>query len=235
MKTNSTFWSEYSFLIAGGSSGLGKEFARLIAKRGGTVIALARSKEKLESLSTDPNIHSYSGDIREETTIKEAIEYCESLKPLFCVIHCAGILHLGDVVENEENHYHDIVDTQLLGALWLAKFSIPLFRKRNEGLLMLVGSSLAHETGPDSSLYIAAKHGLLGFAKALEQDLFGTNIRITVVCPSDLKTDFIPGGPPHPYSAISPTDLAEFLISLIPPKSNLWIKHIDIQGLHHLD
>ncbi len=234
MKNNSDFWEEHSFLVVGSSSGLGRALARQIALRGGKVVALARSREKLKSLSKEPNVHLYSGDVRDEATVKKAIEYCESLRPLYGVIHSAGNLHLGHITEKKEKHYREIVDTQLLGAFWLAKFSVPLLMKRNEGVLIFIGSSLAHESCPDSSLYIAAKHGLLGLAKALEQDLFSTNIRVTVVCPSDLKTDFIPGGPPHPFSAIDPIDLAEFLIYIIPQKSNLWMKHIDIQGLHHL-
>ncbi len=235
MKVDNEFWNNYSFLVAGGSSGLGKELVKQIAERGGTVVALARSEEKLEALVKGPNTHIYPGDIRDESTVKKVIEYCEALKPLYCVIHSASNLHLGPITAKEEKHYRETVDTQLLGALWLSKFSVPLFRKRNEGILLFIGSSLAHEAGPDSSLYITSKHGLIGFTRALEQDLFGTNIRVSVVCSSDLNTDFIPGGLPHPFSAIDPVDLAKFLISIIPPRSNLWIKHIDIQGLHRLD
>lgn len=226
-------WENYCFLVSGGSRGLGRELVLKLSAKGATVGVIARSEEALRSLrSQNERIHVFPGSITDEKLVSKAIEELQNTdKQFYGFIHCAANLALGSVSNYSVEDFEDVVLTQLKGAFLLAKNSYESLVHSNEGVMIFIGSTLSHDSTIDSSLYVMAKHGLEGFAKALNDDLFGTNVRVIMLCPDDLDTSFIPGGPPHPSRAISVSELSELILELIPPKGNLHVFHVEFRGL----
>ncbi len=225
-------WNKMSFLVSGGSRGLGRQVAISLAKKGSLVGIISRTVPYDIPEDVSSYIVHFQGSITDEDLIKEAFNWLlKRDRQFYGFVHCAANLALGEVNYFKTDDYSLIIDTQLKGAFLLTKIVYEYLKHNNEGIMIFIGSILSHESTIDSSLYVMAKHGLEGFAKAIRDDLFWSKIRVYMVCPDDLNTSFIPKGPPHPSRVIDVKELSSFIISLIPPKNTFYPFHLEIRGI----
>lgn len=182
-------------LVTGASAGIGAAVARLFAASGCNLALNARREERLktlkEELKTEHEIDvTYSAfDIRDRAACQEFIQSLES--PVDILVNNAGLAKGVDAVyEADIDDWDMMIDTNVKGLLMMTRFVSEQMRNRNEGHIINIGSIAGHEAYAGGSVYCATKHAVKAITKATKKDLHGTNIRVSMVSPGLVETEF---------------------------------------------
>jgi short-subunit dehydrogenase len=184
-------------LITGASSGIGKELAHIHAEKGGDLILVARSKDKLEKLKTElKEKHAVEVVvIVKDLTLPEAPQeiYDEVNNAgieLKYLINNAGFGGRGKFHEREWKQDLDMINLNVVALTALTRFFLPGFVKRNEGKILNVSSTASFMPGPLQAVYYATKAYVTFFSNAIAEELHDTNITVTALMPGATETEF---------------------------------------------
>jgi len=176
------------WLITGAGRGLGRALTEAALAAGDSVIATVRGDH---TLSPHDRLVVHLLDVRDragaDTAIARAIDEFGRLDIL---VNNAGYGLIGAVEEVSEDDARAIIDTDLLGALWLSQAAIPVMRTQGGGQIVQVSTVGAVGTMPTLGLYNAAKWGLEGFSEALAAEVAGFGIRVTIAEFGEIDTDW---------------------------------------------
>jgi NAD(P)-dependent dehydrogenase (short-subunit alcohol dehydrogenase family) len=108
-------------------------------------------------------------------------------------VNSAGIAQYKLLAQSSSDHIRTILDINLLGTIYACKkLSRLMIASRKEGVLINISSALAYRYGAGSSVYAASKAGVIGFSKALAEEL-GPRIRVNTLVPGYISTDMTSG------------------------------------------
>jgi NADP-dependent 3-hydroxy acid dehydrogenase YdfG len=177
--------------ITGASSGIGKETAKLFQKEGWNVIATMRNPQAEKELTKFDNVKIIPCDITCLDSIKTAIkEGIATFKRIDVLVNNAGYYAIGPLEAASQEQIKQQIDTNLLGLITTTKEIIPYFRNQKAGTIINISSIAGIISVPLQSLYHATKWGVEGFSEALQYELQPYNIRIKIIEPGVIKTDF---------------------------------------------
>ncbi|OZH55168.1 short-chain dehydrogenase [Hydrocoleum sp. CS-953] len=185
-------------LITGGSSGIGRATAIAFAKKGAKVVIGDRmEKEGQETVAMIKEIGSEAifikTDITQATEVENLVnQTINTYNRLDYAFNNAGTEGtLGPSIEQTEENWNQIINTNLKG-VWLSmKYQIPQMLK-NGGGAIVNNASVAGLIGvPNLSIYCASKHGVIGLTKAVALEQAKAGIRINSVCPGPTQTDLL--------------------------------------------
>ena len=184
-------------LITGASSGIGREFARIHAGRGGNLVIVARSENKLNELKAElEKTHSVSVMvIAKDLSLPDAPkEIYEEVKKagirVDYLINNAGFGGRGKFHEREWENDLAMIHVNVRALTALTRFFLPDFVKRNDGRILNVSSSAALIPGPLQAVYYATKAYVTYFSNALAEELHDTEITVTALMPGATETEF---------------------------------------------
>lgn len=217
-----------TWLIIGAASGLGRELAAQLARRGERLVLWDRDAERLErtvSLLGRAVVHSEVVDVvNADATMHSAARTMDVAGLLWRVIHCAGILRVGDSLTMSATDYRATIEVNYLGTVHVSRALAPHLiesaRRIGTTELVLLGSIAGLRGIPSLAGYSASKHAVMGFAQALRDELIGQPLRVRVVCPPAIATPMLmnlPELPPvYKISPPQPVDkiAREILIAL---------------------
>ncbi|HZV12640.1 MAG TPA: SDR family oxidoreductase [Candidatus Kapabacteria bacterium] len=184
-------------LITGASSGIGYELAKLFARDGYDLILIARGEERLRSvaeelanqykvktkaIAKDLSLLSSSAEIYEQLT-KEDIE-------IDVLINDAGFATFGPFAETELYAELDVIQVNITTLTQLTKLFLDGMVRRNRGRILNVASTAGFQPGPLMAIYYASKAYVISFSEALANELRGTDITVTALCPGPTRTGF---------------------------------------------
>ncbi len=184
-------------LITGASSGIGKEIARIHAEKGGDMILVARSKDKLEALKTElENKHSTQvkviiKDLSQPNAPKEVYnEVRANGIELDYLINNAGFGGRGKFHERQWEQDLTMIHLNIVALTALTRFFLPEFVKRNQGRILNVSSTASFMPGPLQAVYFATKAYVTFFSNAIAEELHDTPITVTALMPGATETEF---------------------------------------------
>ncbi len=181
--------------ITGATAGIGKAIAKIFAESGSNLVLNGRRKNRLEELKQQLEKHHGIDvalapfDVRD----REAAQYFLNgfSEPIDILVNNAGLAKGVDAVFNA-NHddWNIMVDTNIKGVLNMTRLISPQMKERDRGHIINIGSIAGHESYPGGSVYCATKHAVKGFTEATKKDLHGTNVRVSMVSPGLVETEF---------------------------------------------
>jgi 3-hydroxy acid dehydrogenase / malonic semialdehyde reductase len=184
-------------IITGATAGIGEETAIQLASAGVNLILTGRRKERLNKLRDkliaefpQCEIHISDFDVRDREACKAFYEAHKHLA-VDILINNAGLASGVDKVQTADLDDWDImIDTNIKGLITITRMFLPDMVERNQGHIINVGSIAGRETYPGGSVYCATKHAVHAFSRALKMDVGHTNIRVGIVSPGAVDTEF---------------------------------------------
>jgi NAD(P)-dependent dehydrogenase (short-subunit alcohol dehydrogenase family) len=182
-----------TWFITGAGRGLGRAFVEAALGAGDQVAATVRTARALDDLRDEAadRLHVLPLDVRDRAAVVEAVDAAVAhFGQLDVVVNNAGYGLVGAVEEVTEAEAREILDTDLLGAMWVCQAVLPHLRARASGHIVQISTVGAVGTMPTFGLYNAAKWGLEGFSEALAAEVAPFGIRVTIAELGGFDTDW---------------------------------------------
>jgi len=179
--------------VTGASSGIGKAVALEFAKIGCNVFISARRAQELERLKDEAdkqgeNIYPFPCNVASHTNVEQTYKKISNEFEVNCLINNAGVTSFKHAADNSVNEINDIINTNLLGAIYSIKSVLPSFIKNESGTIINILSVVVDKVFTRSSVYAASKMGLLGYSNSLREEVRKYNIRIINIIPGATET-----------------------------------------------
>jgi uncharacterized protein len=184
-------------LVTGASGGIGEEFAKLFASKGCDLVLAARSGDKLaklaESLTAAHKIqvHSLPIDLSTAASPAQVRSFLESKKiAVDVLVNNAGFGTFGPFSESDLDIELAQIQLNVTTLTHLTRLLLPGMVRRGKGRILNVASTAAFQPGPMMAVYYATKAYVLSFSEALANELRGTGVTSTCLCPGPTRTGF---------------------------------------------
>ena len=178
-------------LVTGASSGIGKETAKLFQTKNWKVAATMRSPEKAEDLQRIADIECFRLDVTDPASIRSSVEETmEKFGRIDAVVNNAGYGLVGPFESAADEQIRRQFDTNVFGLMNVCREILPYFREQKRGVIVNVASVGGRVTFPLYSLYHATKWAVEGFSESLQYELEQFNIRVKIIEPGPIKTEF---------------------------------------------
>ena len=178
-------------LITGSSTGIGLETAKLFQTKNWKVAATMRSPETAGELSNIVDVACIRLDVTDVPSIRSAIdETLEKFGRIDAVVNNAGYAVVGPFEATTPEQIDRQFQTNVFGLMNVCREILPYFREQRRGVIVNVASVGGRMTFPLYSLYNATKWAVEGFSESLQYELEEFNIRVKIIEPGPIKTDF---------------------------------------------
>jgi short-subunit dehydrogenase len=184
-------------LITGASSGIGLELARCFAADGCRLVLVARNTTALQSLARELQqthkieTHILTADLSLPETPKRIFdELHKTGVTVDVLVNNAGFGALGTFAELPLQRQLEMLQVNITALTELTGLFLPGMVQRQRGGIFNVGSVAGFEPGPGMAIYHATKAYVLSFSEALAEELTGTNVTVTALCPGPTTTNF---------------------------------------------
>jgi short-subunit dehydrogenase len=182
-------------LVTGASSGLGEEFARQLAARGGDMVLVARSADRLEALADDLRarhritVTTLPADLSLPAEVSRVAAQAATTE-IDVLVNNAGFGTYGTFADLDAGREHDEIMVNAVAAVDLAHAVLPGMLGRRRGGIITVASAAAFQPSPHQAVYAATKAFALAFSEALWVETRGTGVRILALCPGPVATGY---------------------------------------------
>lgn len=184
-------------LITGASSGIGYEFALLFAQQGYNLVLVARSRAALASLAArcaqehGIQVEICVKDLALQTAAEELFDELYRRNILVDVlINDAGFAMQGPFVEDDVAALLDMLQVNIVALTHLTRLFLPGMVKRGRGRILNMASIGSFMPGPLMAAYFASKAYVLSLSEALANELHGTGVSVTALCPGPTRSKF---------------------------------------------
>jgi NAD(P)-dependent dehydrogenase (short-subunit alcohol dehydrogenase family) len=164
-------------LVTGASSGIGEAVAHRAAERGDHLVLLARAEESLDRVAADCDALGAAStlvtaaDISDDAQVAKAVvDAMGRHGRIDQVVSCAGVVAYGRIEDVPVDVFDQVIATNLLGSVNLARHVLPVLRDQDRGSMVLVGSVIGHIAVPDMAAYVLSKWGVRGLVRQLRVD-----------------------------------------------------------------
>jgi uncharacterized protein len=183
-------------LITGGNSGIGLELARQAAADGRNLILVAHNAATLEAaeaeLKRNVKVHTISQDLSQPGAAETVHERVRTLgAEVDCLINNAGFGDHGLFATSDLAKQRSMIAVNITALTELTRLFLPAMLERGHGQILNTASVTGFVPGPRMSVYFATKHYVLAFSEALIEELRGSGVTVTALCPPPVKTPFV--------------------------------------------
>jgi short-subunit dehydrogenase len=180
-------------LVTGASSGIGRDMARELSRRGYDLILVARRRERLCELQTElpTHVEILCADLSKEEECLRVFQSVDAGK-VDVLVNNAGFGLFGAFEDTNLQRELELIDTNIRAVHILTKLFLREFSKRNSGYILNVSSSAAFAPGPLLGAYYASKAYVLRLTEAIAEELRRkrSGVYIGALCPGPVRTEF---------------------------------------------
>ncbi|HLL52356.1 MAG TPA: SDR family oxidoreductase [Myxococcaceae bacterium] len=184
-------------LITGASSGIGLELAKVFAQEGYDLVLVARSKGKLSDLGAElSKAHGIdaqviAADLADPASVETIAKELEARgTKVTALVNNAGYASYGPFAEVSPKEQLDMIQVNVVALTALSRRLLPGMLERRQGQILNVASTAAFQPGPLMAVYYATKSFVLSLSEALADELDGTGVTVTALCPGPTASGF---------------------------------------------
>ncbi len=208
-------------LVTGASSGIGRATSRRLLEAEAQVVGVSRKAPQ----GFGEGFEWHRLDLGRLDQVPEAFGQIARQHPgINALVANAGVGRFGSLEEQSPDQIRRLIDLNLTSQILLARVFLPLLKRGGGGDFLIVGSEAAVTAGRRGAVYSATKFALRGFAEALRPECAKSGVRISILHPGMVRTEFFdelsfePG--PDPENALRPEDVATAILRILasPPE-----------------
>lgn len=186
-----------TIVVTGGTKGLGRAIAEVFAREGFDVCTCARTESDLEAMQADwektfpgSRLLTFAADVSKKSEVLEFAAHVRQTWPqLDVLVNNAGLYLPGRITEDREGTLETLLETNLFSAYYLTRALLPLMLPLAHGHVFNMCSIASTTAYPEEGAYSISKFALLGFSKALREELKPKGIRVTALLPGATWSD----------------------------------------------
>ncbi len=202
-------------LVTGGSQGIGRATALVLAECGAEVAVMARTLAKCEAVAEEIRVTgrralAVQGDLGKAEEIEAGVKrIVAELGPVSILVNNAAITRDGLAVRMKRDDWNAVIETNLTGVFLITQQVLPMMMKARTGRIINLTSVVAQSGNVGQVNYITAKSGIIGLTKALAREYASRNITVNAVAPGFIAT---------PMTGVLNEAAREAMLSQIPLK-----------------
>lgn len=184
-------------IITGASSGIGRATALALAEKNLRLSLLARSKKDLAEVEAESrslgasDVSRFGCDVREEKDVERAVAATlDRFGRIDVLINSAGLSLNGEVEGYALEDWRTVIDTNLTGTFLTCRAVLPAMKRQGGGQIINISSGAGRNGIKQMAAYCASKFGVIGFTESLALEVRNRNIRVSVLLPGSVATDF---------------------------------------------
>ena len=183
-------------LVTGGASGIGAATARLLAAEGARVAIGDVNEDGARELAGELDGHGCKLDVTDTTSVRAGVAAIEqALGPVDVLVNNAGTDLFSYFVNSDEGLWDFVLGVNLRGTIAVTHAVLPGMQERRSGAIVNVASEAGRVGSQGSSIYSAAKAGVIGFTKAIARESARYKIRSNAVAPGPIETPLLNAAP----------------------------------------
>lgn len=186
-------------IITGASAGIGRASARALMAEGANLILTARRSDRLRALEAEGRaagveVVAVAGDAREEATAVRAVAAArDAFGRVDVLVNNVGIGNYRMLVDTTAEDYDELMDTNVRSTFLFSRHVAPVMIAQHSGTILMISSMAGVYGFPNQAVYCMTKFAQVGFAQALDRELRPHGIKVGVICPGGVKTEFAVG------------------------------------------
>lgn len=222
-------------LVTGASRGIGLAIARSLGRLGARVGICARNVAELQSAAMGLrqkgiDAFPFVADVTKPESISELARRAhEAIGEIEVLVNNAGLGRFRPIQEFTEQEWDNVLDTNLKAVFLVSKSVIPEMLRRGSGLIVNISSLAGKSAFAGGSIYCASKWGLIGLTACMAEELRDHGIRVAVICPGTVATEFSS----HPGKDLSkmlqPDDVAHAVEMIVTQSPQSFISEISVR------
>jgi NADP-dependent 3-hydroxy acid dehydrogenase YdfG len=192
--------ADKSILITGGTTGIGRATAILLASQGARVMIFGRHEQELNDAVNDiraagGDVLGLTADVTDPQDIQRVFKEFDGQMDRLDILINNAALGYGSIMEGGYPEWEYILKTNLLGYMAMTNEAVERMKANGWGHIVNIGSMSADVREKNSSVYVATKSGIEGFSEALRKEVNAQGIKVTLIEPGAVGTDMQPQSP----------------------------------------
>lgn len=222
-------------LVTGASRGIGLAIARLLGQIGARISICGRNSVTLEQAASSlrgEGIETVAiqADVASAADVSNLVRRTqEELGAIDILVNNAGIGRFGPFHEFGEADWDAVLGTNLKSVFLVSRTVVPEMIRRQAGHIVNISSLAGKHTFAGGTIYCASKWGLMGLSGSMAEDLRGYGIRVSVICPGSVATEFSGHNHKNVSKMLQPQDIAHAVEALVTQSAGSFISEVHIR------
>jgi 3-oxoacyl-[acyl-carrier protein] reductase len=223
-----------AIILTGAASGIGRAAAEALAGKSRTLALVDVNAEMLARVvdgcrKHSPHATGFTCDVTDGAAVTRT---CRQIRDPFgtpsVLVNCAGIGRFAPFLEIEPAEWLRMFNVNVMGAVLFTRAVLPDMIAAGGGTIINVGSRMAIDPHPRTTAYSASKGALLGFTKALAQEVSDHGVKVTFLAPGGTKTNL---ATPKHDRYLEPTAIADAIVYITENGGNAWVRNLEVLPL----
>jgi NAD(P)-dependent dehydrogenase (short-subunit alcohol dehydrogenase family) len=206
-------------VVTGASRGIGRAIAMRLADAGAELALWARDQSALRQVANDitaahGKARSIVVDVSDSAAVTRAAQLARAtMPPIRVVVNNAGVVLRKETEDTDDDEWRRIMAVNLDGTFYVTRAFLPDLT-HNAGRVINIASISGREGTAMLAAYCAAKHGVVGFTRALAEELRAAKVCVNAICPGSVDTQMLREGMPGARPDMTPDDIAKMVVFL---------------------
>jgi len=224
-------------LVTGGTRGIGRAIALRLAAMVASVAICGRDLKALQSVEAEltvrtPRVFSQVADVTRSADVASLVAKTEAaLGPISILVNNAGVGGFGPAHEKSEEDWDRVLNTNLKSVFLVSRAVAPSMIRAGRGDIINISSLAGRNAFAGGGLYCASKWGVQGLSACMAEDLREHGIRVSVICPGSVATEFSGRGPKDPSKVLAADDVAHAVAMVVTQGPQSFLSEIHLRPL----